>query len=64
VIPVLSLEGPIYCEAHEGSYTTKHFKKFVQHLLDEMNPYPEPNSVIILDSCMIHKSHSICRMVE
>ena len=29
-----------------------------------MNPYPEPNSVIVLDNCSIHKSAALREVVE
>lgn len=32
--------------------------------LPNMNPYPQDNSVIILDNCAIHKSAALREMVE
>jgi hypothetical protein len=29
-----------------------------------MNPYPEPNSVIVLDNCSTHKSAALREVVE
>ena len=29
-----------------------------------MNPYPEPNSVIVLDNCSIHMSTALREVVE
>ncbi|KAK7026959.1 Homeodomain-like protein, partial [Favolaschia claudopus] len=40
----------------EGSFTTETFIDFIDGLLDQMNPFPGPNSVIVMDNCRIHKS--------
>jgi hypothetical protein len=29
-----------------------------------MNPYPEPNSIIVLDNCSTHKSAALREVVE
>jgi hypothetical protein len=48
----------------EGSFTTELFKSFIDGLLDHMNPFPGPNSVIIMDNCRIHRAQSIRDMIE
>jgi transposase len=40
------------------------FKSFIQELLDQMNPFPQKNSVIALDNCAIHKGAEIRELVE
>lgn len=37
---------------------------FIQDLLAKMNPFPEPNSVIVMDNCAIHKNPRIREMIE
>jgi hypothetical protein len=63
VLPALSLDGIIALDIVQGSYDTKRFKKFVRGLLDQMNEFPGPRSVIVLDNCRIHKSKAITDMI-
>lgn len=48
----------------EGSFNTEFFMKFIQDLLDKMNPFPARNSVIIMDNCSIHKAPEIRELIE
>jgi hypothetical protein len=57
------LDGIIYLKILEGSFTTVTFGNFINELLDQMNPYPGPNSVIIMDNCRIHKALDILEMI-
>ena len=59
----MTLDGIIALDIVEGSYNTKRFIKFVDGLLDQMNQFPGPRSVIVLDNCRIHKSHDIIDMI-
>ena len=60
VLPALSLhDGILHCDIVEGSFCTETFLKFVDGLLDYMQPYPAPNSVIVMDNCQIHKHPEI-----
>ncbi|KAF7374023.1 DDE family endonuclease [Mycena sanguinolenta] len=47
-----------------GSYTAATFNSFIDGLLDNMNPYPGPNSVIVMDNASIHKSAALHPMIE
>lgn len=40
------------------------FTEFVRWLLDKMEPFPAPNSVIVMDNCSIHKHPNIQALVE
>ncbi|KAF9510166.1 hypothetical protein BS47DRAFT_1274908, partial [Hydnum rufescens UP504] len=64
ILPALSLDGLVHINIREGAYHRKSFKQFLHDLLNEMNPFPGPNSVIILDNVAIHKHHSIINMVK
>jgi len=60
VLPALSLrDGILHCDIVEGSFCTETFLKFIDGLLDNMQPYPAPNSVIVMDNCKIHKHPEI-----
>ncbi|KIK98116.1 hypothetical protein PAXRUDRAFT_134871, partial [Paxillus rubicundulus Ve08.2h10] len=65
VLPALSLNGGIiHCEIVGGSFCTETFLQFIKGLLEEMQPYPAPNSVILMDNCQIHKHPDIQEMIE
>ena len=64
ILPALSLDGILTVDIIEGSFTTARFARFVDGLLDRMNPFPGPNSVIIMDNCRIHKSDVIIDMIH
>ena len=63
ILPAISLDGIISVDIIEGSFTTAKFARFIDGLLDQMNPFPGPNSVIIMDNCRIHKSDVILDMI-
>lgn len=54
MLPALSLEGIIYMHVIEDSVDGNLFCNFVRQLVQQMNPYPGPQSVLILDNCAIH----------
>ena len=54
VLPALLL-----CDSMEGSFSMETFLKFIDSLLDNMQPYPAANSVILMDNCQIHKHPEI-----
>ena len=51
----MSLQGMLYVDIIEGSYMC---------LLDQMNPFPASNSVIVMDNCQIHHADFILKMIE
>ena len=55
VLPALSLDGILYVRIVNGSFNYDSFGEFIDGLLDQMNPFPGPNSVILMDNCRIHK---------
>ncbi|EIM90978.1 uncharacterized protein STEHIDRAFT_48598, partial [Stereum hirsutum FP-91666 SS1] len=60
----MSLDGILALEVSETSYTTETFNMFVSRLLTRMNPFPLPNSVLVIDNASIHKSQALRMMVE
>ncbi|KAJ6533480.1 hypothetical protein B0H19DRAFT_1324180 [Mycena capillaripes] len=64
VLPAILLDGILYVSILEGSFTTETFTDFIDALLDKMNPFPGPNSVIVMDNCRIHKAEGIREMIE
>lgn len=64
ILPALSLDGILHVNIIEGSFTTVKFYSFIEGLLETMNPYPGPNSVVIMDNCAIHKSDMITDLIK
>ncbi|KAI8977727.1 hypothetical protein BD414DRAFT_422490 [Trametes punicea] len=64
MLPALSLSGILHLKVVEGSFTIASFSDFIAGLLEVMNPYPGPNSVIVMDECHIHKADLIIEMIE
>jgi transposase len=54
----------LYANIVEGSFNTFLFEDFIKGLLDQMQPYPAPNSVIVMENCCIHKSPKIREIIE
>jgi len=65
VLPAISLHnGILHCEIVEGSFCTETFAHFIEGLLENMQPYPAPNSVVVMDNCRIHKHPRIQAMIQ
>ncbi|PPR00338.1 hypothetical protein CVT24_004359 [Panaeolus cyanescens] len=64
ILPALSLDGIIALEVLDEPFTSESFRDFIALLLERMNPWPERNSVIIMDNAKIHKSVEIEEMVR
>ena len=52
------------CMVVQGAFNTILFTEFISGLLDKMNPFPLPRSVIVMDNCAIHKSPEIRELIE
>lgn len=64
ILPALSLDGILHLEVLDHSFNGKEFCSFVEGVLDQMQPWPLPNSVLVLDNASIHKIPGIREMVE
>lgn len=60
----MSLDGIIALDIVEGSFNSKTFGLFIAGLLDQMNPWPQKNSVIVMDNCRIHKHKNILQIIK
>ena len=63
MLPAMSLDGILYVDIVEGSYSMASFAAFIGGLLNQMKLFPEPKSVIIMDNCHIHKYPDILDMI-
>ncbi|KIJ28526.1 hypothetical protein M422DRAFT_189666, partial [Sphaerobolus stellatus SS14] len=60
----LSLNGIVYAQIVPGSFNGETFKNFLKGLLACMNPYPGPQSVLVMDNCAIHHVDGIQDMCD
>ena len=58
------LDGILHLAIQDCPYTAVQFNSFVEALLDNMNPFPQPNLVIVMDNVSIHKSLVLHQMIE
>lgn len=54
----------LYSKIVEGAFNKRLFTKYIEDLLRYMNPFPGPNSVIVMDNCAIHKAPEIRELIE
>jgi hypothetical protein len=54
VLPAITVDGIIYSHIKIGGYNGDQFIEYLEGLLSQMNPYPAPRSVLVLDNCSIH----------
>ncbi|KAJ8579803.1 hypothetical protein M405DRAFT_706850, partial [Rhizopogon salebrosus TDB-379] len=64
ILPALSLDGILHLDVQDHSYTSASFNGFIDGLLDNMNPFPQTNSVIVMDNANIHKSAHLEEMIQ
>ena len=64
ILPALSLDGILHLEVLDHSFLGEEFQDFVSGILDRMQPWPLPNSVLVMDNASIHKVPGIREMVE
>ncbi|KIJ52151.1 hypothetical protein M422DRAFT_94837, partial [Sphaerobolus stellatus SS14] len=56
--------GIIFSDIKLGAYDGDSFLAFLEGLLQHMNPYPGPRSVLILDNCAIHHVDGVRDLCE
>jgi len=54
LLPAITVHGLIYTHVKIGGYNGEQFAEWLEGLLEVMNPYLTPKSVLILDNCRIH----------
>jgi hypothetical protein len=63
-LPALTTEGIIYSEIKIGTWDGEHFLEFIDGLLEHMNPFPGPRSVLVMDNCSVHHIPDIAERCE
>ena len=64
ILPAISLDGVLHLDILTCSWTAEEFRVFVGLLLERMNPYPSPNSVLVCDNASVHHFDELREMVE
>lgn len=64
VLPAISLDGVLHIDVLTCAWTGEEFQEYVDILLDNMNPYPQHNSVLIMDNASAHHFEGLREMVE
>ncbi|OAX31521.1 hypothetical protein K503DRAFT_703587, partial [Rhizopogon vinicolor AM-OR11-026] len=58
------LDGILHLDVQDRPYTSVTFAQFIDTRFDNMNPFPQKNSVVVMDNASIHKSAHLAEMVE
>ncbi|OCB88961.1 hypothetical protein A7U60_g3916 [Sanghuangporus baumii] len=65
IVAALTIEGYLSARVVEGSVDSIEFLNFiVDEILPRMNPWPQANSVLVMDNCSIHKAEALRIVVE
>ncbi|PPQ97475.1 hypothetical protein CVT26_002823 [Gymnopilus dilepis] len=64
ILPAISLDGVLHLDILTRSWTADEFRTYVEVLLEKMNPYPQKNSVLVLDNASSHHFDGLREMVE
>lgn len=64
ILPAISLDGFLHLDILTRSWTSEEFRKYVDVLLDNMNQYPQKNSVLVMDNASAHHFEGLREMVE
>lgn len=64
VLPAMSLDGVLHLDIINTSWKGATFYSFIDALLDNMNPFPQRNSVVVMDNASIHHSPELRELVE
>lgn len=64
VLPAISLDGVLHLDILTCSWNAETFEEYATALLDNMNPFPGKNSVLIMDNASLHHFDGLREMVE
>ncbi|KAJ4463298.1 hypothetical protein C8J55DRAFT_375684, partial [Lentinula edodes] len=64
ILPAISLNGVLHLDILTRSWTGEEFQNYVEVLLDNMNPYPRQNSVLIMDNSSVHHFEGLRELVK
>ena len=64
ILPAISLNEVLSLDILMRSWTAVEFHKYVDMLLGQMNPYPQRNSVLVMDNASMHHFKGLREIVE
>ncbi|KIK91978.1 hypothetical protein PAXRUDRAFT_121250, partial [Paxillus rubicundulus Ve08.2h10] len=64
ILPAISFDGVLHLDVRNESWKGATFYRFIEDLLDNMNPFPECNSVLVMDNASIHHSPKLRELIE
>ncbi|KAI0370436.1 hypothetical protein BV20DRAFT_944306 [Pilatotrama ljubarskyi] len=64
ILPALSVDGFLTIRIVHAVDSREFYDWIVNDLLPKMNPFPGPNSVLIVDNCRTHKSAAVREAIE
>ena len=64
ILPTLSLDGVLHLDIINSSFTAASFYDFIDGLLDNMNSFPQHNSVVVMDNASIHHAAGVQDLIE
>lgn len=64
ILPAISLDGVLHLDIISRSWTSEEFATYLNILLDAMNPFPLPNSVLVMDNASTHHFDGVREIVE
>ncbi|KAF9787101.1 hypothetical protein BJ322DRAFT_1003074 [Thelephora terrestris] len=62
MLPALSSEGLVYTKIIVGPYDGDSFVRYIENLVEHMNPYPAPKSILLMDNCSIHHVEGVSEL--
>jgi hypothetical protein len=64
MLPAITVNGIIYSHVKVGGYDGAQFIEYLEGLMQVMNPYPAPNSVLVMDNCKIHHVEGVKELCD
>jgi transposase len=62
ILPAYTQDGALFSKVFQGSTDGAVFEDFIEQLLHDCRPYPEQNSVLIMDNASFHHGEQIEQM--
>ncbi|KZV67233.1 hypothetical protein PENSPDRAFT_555476, partial [Peniophora sp. CONT] len=65
ILPMLTVNGITALTIIEGSITKEIFLQFLrEQVAPQLQPFPQPRSVVIMDNCSIHHDEEVRAIIE
>ena len=64
ILPAISLDGVLHLDIMTKSWNSVEFRQYIEVLLDNMNPFPRRNSVLVMDNASVHHFDGLREIVE